>query len=502
MNRSQDFDVAIIGAGPAGTCAALRLLSLGYKVALIERRPFPRPQIGESISAGIWNILDYLDANSILNSCNMLSGLPTRTIWEKPESDVGERQGLIVDRADFDSKLLNLAKMRGASIFQPAQVVKQQTMQIRTVSGEVEVNAKLIFEATGRAGESAQKRFPTAPTTLALWTHISAMAQETSIEAIDNGWLWGTALPSGAYRVMAFLDSATVKQRNKDLENFLRAILDKSKLFKYAATAQFISPVRTCSATPYLNLEPWSGKKIMIGEAAFALDPLSSSGVEKAMRFTLQAVIAANTVLQDSSKTELAKEFYLSRLLESVATHAVWTCSYYNAAWPSSKYVSKFWSDRSKIIFQDIENCPALVASLKDACMAREKIESTRQQQAKQEGQEKSFSPEEFKSFLNLPIFLSPATSLTKTPCVVDDRVELHTVVTHPKLERPVGFLAGFELARLLQQVPHAATVGQLIGFWSAQMRIQTATEIVLWLQNNGLLQTAREFIEPDRGNT
>ena len=29
------FDVIILGGGPAGTCAALRLLELGYEVALL-----------------------------------------------------------------------------------------------------------------------------------------------------------------------------------------------------------------------------------------------------------------------------------------------------------------------------------------------------------------------------------------------------------------------------------------------------------------------------------
>jgi 2-polyprenyl-6-methoxyphenol hydroxylase-like FAD-dependent oxidoreductase len=55
-------DTVVIGAGPAGCCAVLRLLALGHRVALLERCEFPRPHVGEAISPGIWNILEYIDA--------------------------------------------------------------------------------------------------------------------------------------------------------------------------------------------------------------------------------------------------------------------------------------------------------------------------------------------------------------------------------------------------------------------------------------------------------
>ncbi|MFN3329889.1 MAG: NAD(P)/FAD-dependent oxidoreductase, partial [Pyrinomonadaceae bacterium] len=45
------FDVAIIGAGPAGSSLAIRLATQGYKIALIEEQRFPRDKLcGEFIS--------------------------------------------------------------------------------------------------------------------------------------------------------------------------------------------------------------------------------------------------------------------------------------------------------------------------------------------------------------------------------------------------------------------------------------------------------------------
>jgi len=39
------YDAVIIGAGPAGSTAAFILASAGLRVALLDRRDFPRPKL-------------------------------------------------------------------------------------------------------------------------------------------------------------------------------------------------------------------------------------------------------------------------------------------------------------------------------------------------------------------------------------------------------------------------------------------------------------------------
>ncbi|MGE5217036.1 MAG: FAD-dependent oxidoreductase, partial [Chloroflexota bacterium] len=41
----QNVDVAILGAGPAGSAAAVGLARLGYQVALIDKKFFPREKL-------------------------------------------------------------------------------------------------------------------------------------------------------------------------------------------------------------------------------------------------------------------------------------------------------------------------------------------------------------------------------------------------------------------------------------------------------------------------
>ena len=49
----QRFDVAVVGSGPAGAAAALRLSKRGARVALVDERPFPRNKLcGEYLNLG------------------------------------------------------------------------------------------------------------------------------------------------------------------------------------------------------------------------------------------------------------------------------------------------------------------------------------------------------------------------------------------------------------------------------------------------------------------
>ena len=66
----EEFDVAIIGAGPAGAAAAISLASKGYHVVLIDKEKFPRDKLcGDFINPVNWPILRELEVDSdILSS--------------------------------------------------------------------------------------------------------------------------------------------------------------------------------------------------------------------------------------------------------------------------------------------------------------------------------------------------------------------------------------------------------------------------------------------------
>src|SRR3954463_4035160 len=77
-NTEPHYDAIIIGAGPAGSSAAILLARAGWSVALIEKQAFPRRKVcGECIAA---SNLPLLDALGIGEEFSALAGPPLRRV--------------------------------------------------------------------------------------------------------------------------------------------------------------------------------------------------------------------------------------------------------------------------------------------------------------------------------------------------------------------------------------------------------------------------------------
>src|SRR5438105_11177318 len=134
-----DRSVTVVGAGPAGATAALRLARAGYPVRLLDRRPFPRQKpCGGGISLRVLSRFPYLEAE--------LARIATHTVrrlhLEGPDgrSTVIESEGpaaLMIRRVEFDALLLSLAVDAGAEVVTGVEIV-----QARETGDMVELTAR------------------------------------------------------------------------------------------------------------------------------------------------------------------------------------------------------------------------------------------------------------------------------------------------------------------------------------------------------------------------
>jgi flavin-dependent dehydrogenase len=122
-----DFDAVIIGAGPAGSSAAILLARGGWSVALIEKQGFPRRKVcGECVAA---SNLPLLDALGVGDACLASAGPELRAVAfmrgeerataPLPEADSRHRWGRAIGREVLDTLLLGQARAVGVTIFQP-----------------------------------------------------------------------------------------------------------------------------------------------------------------------------------------------------------------------------------------------------------------------------------------------------------------------------------------------------------------------------------------------
>ena len=67
------FDVLVLGAGPAGTAAAISAAKSGLKVAIVERSVFPRYRPGEALHPGMRPLFAQLGVEQEIERCNFLT---------------------------------------------------------------------------------------------------------------------------------------------------------------------------------------------------------------------------------------------------------------------------------------------------------------------------------------------------------------------------------------------------------------------------------------------
>src|SRR5579871_5453177 len=146
MSNALEFDVAIIGGGPAGATAGGFLLKHNpeLRVGIFEREQFPRDHVGESQLPPIPFILDELGCWDKVEAANFPIKVGATYRWGKcpelwhleffpfdefkeearPAKFEGQRQrtAFQVDRSIYDKILLDHAESLGCEVFEGTKV--------------------------------------------------------------------------------------------------------------------------------------------------------------------------------------------------------------------------------------------------------------------------------------------------------------------------------------------------------------------------------------------
>ena len=280
---------------------------------------------------------------------------------------------------------------------------------------------------------------------------------QTRIEALPDGWLWGAHLPGGAFRAMAFVDPPLGRDRGAAYERLLAT----SQLFaELPRVASLEGSVHACGATTYAVTDPIDATCIRVGEAAFAIDPLSSSGVQTAIQTGLAAAACVHSILASDGDTAAAIEYYAAQQRHAVRRHAATAAGIY--AEHESHAAAPFWSRRA---------VPATTRPRPPAAAAAA-----------------ATAGGPLADLLPRRVRLPAGAGVTDTPCLVGDRIERRRALTHPDLDRAVAFLGGHELAPLLDALDREPSLAQAIGRWNSSLGPAEGDAVARWLHARGLL--------------
>jgi len=185
------YDVAVIGAGPAGATAALQLGRKGYQVALVDRAAFPRPvSCAGWLSAKVEPLLAELSlpAKKFLGSPFREVTLFNADLTKAAKPRFESSAGYLVDRAGFDNALIKAAAQHGVTLFQSSAVtdvrLKERSVDV-TLADAKRITSRLLLLASGRGSELIDRLgFPRQSGGNPFWT---AQAETVGIHSLAAG---------------------------------------------------------------------------------------------------------------------------------------------------------------------------------------------------------------------------------------------------------------------------------------------------------------------------
>lgn len=127
------YDAIIVGGGPSGATSAVLLANAGWRVAVVEKAPFPRRKVcGEFISETTWPLLRQLRvagpllkiAGPRIRRVGIYAAKAMVTAELRSTTERAQSSGRAVGRELLDTLLLQRAAAAGAKVWQPCALAQ------------------------------------------------------------------------------------------------------------------------------------------------------------------------------------------------------------------------------------------------------------------------------------------------------------------------------------------------------------------------------------------
>jgi flavin-dependent dehydrogenase len=359
MTADLDADVAIIGAGPAGSACAISLRTRmpSLSVALIEASAFDVPRAGETLSPAARPLLEHLGVFDTFRSSGHAEVHGTTASWGDPSPHDNDflfharGPGWHLDRTRFDAMLAENAASRGATLLTGAAVTSTRRVDDRwhlDLAGGRTIAARFLVDTTGSA--AIARRFCGAR--IVAFDHLVSFGRffhddtnadpRTIVEAFADGWWYTAALPGKRRFVACMTDSGVARRLHlHDAAAWTRLLEAMPLAGRIAGRADGPIVARACGSQ---RLEPAAGSGwIAAGDAASRFDPLSSQGITKALRSGVFASYAIGDLLTNGDTRGMRRyEHFIRAEFDAYlrTRNAIYADE---QRWPDSN----FWSARS-----------------------------------------------------------------------------------------------------------------------------------------------------------
>jgi FADH2 O2-dependent halogenase len=343
-----DFDVAIVGGGPAGGGMASYLARAGVKCVVLEKELFPRPHVGESLvpsSTRVFKDLEFLpvmeearfprkygaawtaenanrtydyayDAEDLEPSCQV-----DIQFAERDQPGVDLPYTYHVDRGLFDNLLLQHANKAGAEVYEGVNVIGADTtgddaatIRFRMGGRDHIVTARMVVDASGRRTVLGNQR---------KWRVRDSVFNQYAIHTwfgdydrtgfaerpeqlnfifihflpITNSWIWQIPITETVTSIGVVTQKKHFAAKKEEREKFFWECAEsRPKLAAGLRAAKRLRPWTDEGDYSYAMKQLTDDRLVLIGDAARFVDPIFSTGVSIALnsaRFAQKDILKA-----------------------------------------------------------------------------------------------------------------------------------------------------------------------------------------------------------------
>lgn len=354
MNNSREYDVIIVGAGPAGTACALGLKDSGLKVLLTDKQNFPRDKVcGDAIpnravkvlkhlSEKVYSELQLFTEKAKTSGCRVVAP-------NKKQVDISFRlEGYISARMSFDNFLFEMAKQHSSAGIMTDQEIKQIScaedfVEVKTT--QQNLRSAVVVGCDGAhsivekqtTGLNIDHRHYTGAVR-AYYKNIAGtlpgMMEIHLLKEFPSAYFWIFPLHDGVSNVGLGMLSETISKTKTNLRKSLLEITgNKNFLGNRFNGALLVDEPRGFGLPMGSRKVQMSGHRLLLcGDAASLIDPATGEGIGNAMfsgmlaakqiekcfaenNFSAGFMRQYDNAVYGSLEKELKSKYFLQRLI-------------------------------------------------------------------------------------------------------------------------------------------------------------------------------------------
>jgi flavin-dependent dehydrogenase len=293
---TSDYDVVVIGGGPAGSTTSTLIAQRGYRVGLFERERFPRFHIGESLIPETYWVLERLNMLPKMQRSHFVKKYSVQFVnasgklsapfyfWDNKPHACSQTWQVV--RSEFDKMMLDNAREHGVDASGQAALL-QNRFKLR------------LWDPILNKG--------------AIWTYWEGAYRDTGrdegatmvLQTADrSGWFWYIPLHDNivSVGVVAPFDYL-FKGRNGHERTYQEEVTRCPAVNERVSTGKRVTGYFATRDYSYRSRAVAGEGWVLVGDAFGFLDPLYSSGVLLALK---SGELAADSIVEGMESGDLS----------------------------------------------------------------------------------------------------------------------------------------------------------------------------------------------------